>query len=315
MRIVLGKGSAKHLQLLLHLLVSAHACWQLACTSQLPLNHHTAFVIFHPLPVCPQLSSASCLAAKHLHHAAPLLLKHWKLCRLRQQQQQEESTIQQPQQPVRQRSHPVGDSSSTDGEPSGVGASKHGTPASGSSSSGSGIGSSSSSSRGSGSGSGSSSNSLGIGISNHCPPHLRQLLQRKESLLSLRAQRRAHAAADGLTKHSGKKHALTKLERKELRDVRLQLRALSDRWRLEQAMAGGQGVGAVTIGLCTLEDLDLEAEHQEAVAERDRHDRSGSAKGAPTREALAEALSALLPAEALVHECLLGAGVLSEIVR
>jgi hypothetical protein len=157
---------------------------------------------------------------------------------------------------------------------------------------------------------------------------VRHLLQRKDALLSLRADRRA--AVDGLCRATnGKKHALTKLERRELRDVRLQLKALGVGGQ-EAAAAGGRP-GAVSIGLATLDQLvrDDDASAGDGDEEEDDDPWAPDVAGAVRAVAggaavagggfdpaagrqsmgLAEALGCLTPAELLVHECLRAAGV------
>jgi hypothetical protein len=145
-----------------------------------------------------------------------------------------------------------------------------------------------------------SRDSGGVGGGGPCPRLVRRLLARKDELLSLRASRRAHAAAaEAVLRHAGKKHALTKLERQELRDVRARLKALLGPDAAAASGGGGEGEGStapgsVTIGLATLDQL---------------WDAGGPPRPAPRPGGAAPSPVALTPAEALVHECLSEAGL------
>jgi len=132
-----------------------------------------------------------------------------------------------------------------------------------------------------------------------CPRLLGRLLHRKEELMSLRAERRA--ASEGLVRNS-KKHALTKLERQELRDIRLKLKALGSPWGSSR---GDEPPGAVSIGLATLDQLRDDAGAAPRGAGVHRRGSSSIGDGG----SVAEALTSLSPVQALVHECLSGAGV------
>jgi hypothetical protein len=164
-------------------------------------------------------------------------------------------------------------------------------------------------------GGGSGGSSGGSGGDSPCPRLVQRLLARKDELLSLRASRRAHSAAlEGVLRPVCKKHALTKLERQELRDVRARLKALLG--EAAAAVAGGAEApaaapGSVTIGIATLSHLwrdvpGASGSEPDGVSVG----RDGSGKGASiSEESFAKAVAALSPAELLVHECLSAAGI------
>ncbi|KAI8466249.1 MAG: hypothetical protein J3K34DRAFT_472739 [Monoraphidium minutum] len=249
------------------------------------------------------LSSCSCFTPRQLHHAAPLLLKHWRLCRLRRRVRAgpgpgggEEAGPPQGalQQQHQQQQQGGGDDEDEDDD----GWEGEAAPAP----------------------------AIAPDLSPAAARMARHLLQRRDELLALRASRRAAAAAlDAVSGRHTRQAALTKLERRELRDTKLRLRALG--WRHGGTGGGGGGgaldhgggspfeggAGAVAIGICTLEHLrrGQQAEPRGGGAAARPQQRQGGAAGgaASPARALADALAVLTPGEALVHECLLAAGI------